>query len=391
MKHIEKALQIANEERARLRDRLRVIDTNLQEHTETRMQRAIRRARDDARNVEAAQPAAQAAAANEAVSAAQVAAAKQAASAAQVAAAKQAASAARAAVAKQAASVSQAAPSKVPAAATPPDPNAATRELPVLTARLDPRRNGGRVPQPTPPRRTPPLDLTSIVYSETRVLDVPRSALEAKRIVAGDGEDAVTRAYKLLRTQVLHRMRQKNWQTLAIVSPGASEGKTLTAINLGVAMAGSVQHSVMLVDCDWRRPSVHKYFEYTPEYDIETYLSGRVSMSKAIVNPGIARFCFLPCRAPLSHSSERLGSAAVANLVSELRDKYLNRIVLFDLPPMLLTDDALSFLPHVDCVLVVVEENRTRHDELEQTLELIGRDKLVGTVLNKSSLRRAGY
>jgi protein-tyrosine kinase len=303
MKHIEKALEVANEERARQRDRLRVIDAAATK--ETRMQTAIRKARD----------------AKDAVHA----------------------------------------------------------EPPVLTARIEQKR------------AAPPLDLTSIIYSETRVLNRPSQVLSRARIVAGDGGDAVTRAYKMLRTQVLHRMAEKNWQTLAVVSPSASEGKTLTAINLGIALASSVQHTVMLVDCDWRKPSVHKYFDYEPERDIATYLSGKEPLSTAIVNPGIARFCFLPCSAPITRSSERLGSALVGSFVAELRNRYANRIVMFDLPPMLLTDDCLSFLPHVDCVLVVIEEDRTSREDLEQTLEMIGRDKLLGTVLNKSSVSLAEY
>jgi len=269
-----------------------------------------------------------------------------------------------------------------------------------IQAAIQKAKREGRRPKPAEPPvltaraempKAPPLDLTSIIYSETRIVDVPKPALEAARIVTGDGEDSITRAYKLLRTQVLHRMEQKGWRTLAIVSPSASEGKTLTAINLGIALAGSVQHTVMLVDCDWRKPSVHTYFGYEPEHDIASYLSRRQPLKAALVNPGIPRFCFLPCRAPIGQSSERLGSALVGSFVAELRDRYKNRIVMFDLPPMLQTDDCLSFLPHVDCALVVVEENKTRADDVEQTLELIGRDKILGTVLNKSSVKRAGY
>ena len=147
----------------------------------------------------------------------------------------------------------------------------------------------------------------------------------------------------------------------------------------------------MLVDCDWRKPSVHTYFDFEPEHDIQTYLSGKEPLSAALVNPGIPRFCFLPCRAPISQSSERLGSALVGSFVAELRERYSNRIVMFDMPPMLLTDDCLSFLPHVDCALVVVEEDRTSREDIESTLELIGRDKLLGTVLNKSSESLAEY
>jgi len=354
MKHFEKALEVANEERARQRDRLRVIHTNVEATdaapigpNENRMQAAIRKARE----------------------------------------------------AKQALHAQLTAQPEPPVLTSRVKGERAVEQLTQIhthrsneTAKAASNDSHIDVPASVPARvAKPALDLTSIVYSETKILNRPSQVLSKARIVAGDGGDAVTRAYKLLRTQVLQRMTQKGWQTLAIVSPGASEGKTLTAINLGIAMANSVQHTVMLVDCDWRKPSVHKYFDYEPEHDIATYLSGKEPLSSAMVNPGIPRFCFLPCRAPIQQSSERLGSALVGNFVAELKNRYANRIVIFDLPPMLLTDDCLSFLPQVDCVLVVVEEDGTAREELEQTLEMVGRDKLLGTVMNKSSVSLAGY
>lgn len=248
-----------------------------------------------------------------------------------------------------------------------------------------------QVPPPVAARQAPPIDLSRIAYSRSRSIKVPREVLERARVMSGASEDPATRAYKLLRTQVLQRMEHKRWQTLAVVSPAAREGKTLTAINLGVALASSPQRTVMLVDCDWRKPRVHTYFDFKPEFDVLDYLDGTQPLSAAIVNPGIPRFCFLPCRAPVPSSSERLGSPRVAAFVEELKKRYRNRIVIFDLPPMLLTDDALSFLPHVDCVLVVVEDDRTRREELKEVLQLIGPERLLGTVLNKSSLELAGY
>jgi len=236
-----------------------------------------------------------------------------------------------------------------------------------------------------------PIDVSRLAHSRSRSIEVPRAVLERSRIISAAGQDPATRAYKLLRTRVQQRMDHQRWQTLAVVSPGAREGKTLTAINLGVALASSEQRTALLVDCDWRKPSVHTYFDFKPDCDVLMYLDGKSPLSAAIVNPGIPGFCFLPCRAPIARSSERLGSRKVAAFVDELKKRYPDRTVIFDLPPVLLTDDALSFLPHVDCVLVVVEDDRTRRDDIKKVLQLIGPDRLLGTVLNKSSLELAGY
>ena len=228
-----------------------------------------------------------------------------------------------------------------------------------------------------------------IDYRHTRVVPVSAAVVERARIVTGARDDDVSSAYKLLRTQVLQKLAAKCWQTLAVVSPAAGEGKTLTAINLAIAIASTRSHTALLVDLDWRRPSVHRYFDYVPEGDVYDYLRGERSLADVLVNPGIARFCFLPCGRPVSEASELLGS--LGDFVHELKSRYGNRIVLFDLPPLLPTDDALSFLPHVDGALLVVEESRTQRDDAQRALELIGQERLLGTVINRSSRRQSQY
>jgi Mrp family chromosome partitioning ATPase len=126
-----------------------------------------------------------------------------------------------------------------------------------------------------------------------------------------------------------------------------------------------------------------------PEHDIYDYLSGDRTLPEALVSPGLPRFCFLPCRAPVPGASEQLG--ALGGFVKELKGRYANRIVLFDLPPLLATDDAIAFLPLVDCALLVVEEGRSKREDVVRSVDLIGAERLLGTVLNKSSHRPAAY
>lgn len=237
---------------------------------------------------------------------------------------------------------------------------------------------GPRSPRP-PGSRAESLDFA---YTESRQFEFSQRLLDDGRLVTGRGRDPVTRAYKLLRTQVFQQLAKHHWSTIAVVSPGAGEGKTLTAINLGVSLASSPSHTALLVDLDWLHPSVHTHFEYEPEHDVCSFLRGEQPLSAALVNPGLPRFCFLPCGAPVDDSSEQLGE--LGGFVRELKGRYRNRIVLFDLPPLFATDDALSFLPLVDCALLVVEENRTKRDDIVRSLELLGSERLLGTVMNKS-------
>ena len=235
----------------------------------------------------------------------------------------------------------------------------------------------------------PSIELSVFEYEKTRVIDVPTAALAAARVITGRGQDPVTRAYKLLRTRVLQRLVAENWQTIAVVSPSGGDGKTLTAINLAISIASTRTHTSLLVDLDWQRPSVHTYFGYDPPHDVCDYLRHERPMSDVLINPGLARFCFLPCARPVPDSSEHL--ADLAPFVQELKSRYRNRIVIFDVPPLLLTDDALSFLPLVDCALLVVQEGKTKSAAVEQSLELIDPDRLLGSVINNSRQVLPGY
>ena len=238
--------------------------------------------------------------------------------------------------------------------------------------------------------RMPRFDVADIIYTQTRVVDVPPNVLEQVRIVTGrNQDDPVANAYKVLRTQVLQRLVAHDWRTVAVVSPAAGEGKTLTAINLAIHLASTRSHTALLVDADWRRPSVHRYFGYTPTHDVYDCVRGKCSLEEALINPGVPRFCVLPCREPVPDASERL--AGLGPFVKELGNRYANRIVLFDLPPLLATDDAMSFLPLVDCALLVVEEGRTQRADIVRSIEVIGAERLLGTVLNKSAQAPARY
>ncbi len=230
-----------------------------------------------------------------------------------------------------------------------------------------------------------------IMYSRTRVEEVPESFLREKRIITAVESGAFTDSYKILRTQVLQRLRENNWNALAVTSPAANEGKTLTAINLAISLAREVDNTVLLVDADLRNPSVHSYFGINPERGLSDYLTDNVPLADLLIHPsGIERFVILPGGKPLNNSSEMLNSPKMAHLVEELKNRYHSRIILFDLPPLLATADALAFSPYVDAALLVIEDSKTQADEIAHATELLKNTRLIGTVLNKSRAARPG-
>lgn len=241
-------------------------------------------------------------------------------------------------------------------------------------------------------QNVPDLDKTEsfekIEYTKTTVIDLN---LRDKRVIDGIKLDPVTDAYKILRTRVLHRMRKNNWSSLIITSAGVGEGKSITAINLAISLAREVNNTVLLVDLDLRRPSVHKYFGYHPEHGIGDYLLSDVPLEKIMFNPSIERLVVIPCVRSYPTSSEILSSPKMKQLIEELKSRYPSRILIFDLPPVLVTDDALAFSPCADAVLLVAEDGKTQADELLHANDLLQSANIIGTVLNKAVVSRHTY
>ncbi len=196
---------------------------------------------------------------------------------------------------------------------------------------------------------------------------------------------AVAHSFKMLRTQVMQRMKSRGWNTLAVLSAAPDEGKTFVATNLAIAIAADPDSTALLVDLDLRAPRLHRRFGFEPTVGVEDCLRGEAELSSALVNPeGYSDLLLLPSRGPVEHSSELLASGRARSLFRDIKERYTNRIVIYDLPPMLGSDDALTFAPQVDAVLVVVGDERTRREELMRCFELIREIPVVGTVLNGS-------
>jgi protein-tyrosine kinase len=219
----------------------------------------------------------------------------------------------------------------------------------------------------------------------TRTVAVNEAVTRRSRVLAPRSTESLADTFKMLRTQVLQRMKQEGFQSLAIVSPAQHDGRTLTAINLGISIAESSDNTALIVDLDLRRPSVHRRFGIEIEHGIEECLQGRIGVGDVLVQPqGYPKLVLMPCVGPVQQSSELLASDRARQLVDEIVRRYANRIVIFDLPALLATDDALALLPRVDAALLVACEGRTRREDIARCLDLMRNTPVIGTVLNGS-------
>lgn len=232
----------------------------------------------------------------------------------------------------------------------------------------------------------------NIQYTQTKTIKISPDVLRRNRVIAGSTDSLDRDAFRLLRTQVLQRMRSHNWNALAVTSAQPGEGKSLVAVNLAIALAMEVNQTVLLVDLDMRRPSIHKYFDYMPDRGLSDFLLHDTPLQDILINPGIERMVILPGREVIPNSSEMLSSPKMVALVEELKTRYPSRMIIFDLPPLLATDDALAFSPYVDSILLVAEEGKTTKEDLEQVKNILKDCTIIGTVLNKTeALSREPY
>lgn len=243
-------------------------------------------------------------------------------------------------------------------------------------------------------RRAAPESLKKLAYNNIRTIKVSKDLLREKRIILSEDKDhdsECINTYKRLRTAVLHRLRQNGWNTFGITSSTPGEGKTLTAINLSIQLSMEANHTVLLVDADLRHPSVHRYFGYMPVKGLADYLLSGVSVEEILIHPAIEHLIVLPGGKPIRNSSESLSSPKMAALVKELKTCHSSQLVVFDLPPLLFSDDVMAFSPCLDAFLLVIEDGKVAHDELAHSIDLLESTNLLGTVLNKAQEKEAGY
>jgi len=228
-------------------------------------------------------------------------------------------------------------------------------------------------------------DVSSITYTQTQSVEGSHEKMRESRLVSSMEPGEYTDAMKILSTQVLQRMKENHWGSIAVTSPRKAEGKTTIALNLGISIAREVEYTVLVIDANMRHPNMHQYFGINPTHGLSDYLTGDMELSDLLINPkGIDHFVILPAGNPHQSSSELLGSPKMCSLVEELTSRYPKRIIIFDLPPVLDTADALAFVPCIDTALLVVEDDVTKESDLKSAIEMLTVTDIIGTVLNKS-------
>lgn len=176
-----------------------------------------------------------------------------------------------------------------------------------------------------------------------------------------------------------------NPNLIIVSSCNPHEGKTFSSINLALNIALERDKTVLLVDADVVRPSIVRELGVTVDAGLTEYLSGQVEdVSEIIYNTNIDNFKFIPAGKPHDLSTELLASEKMIALTQELATRYSDRVVIFDAPPLLGVNETHVMANHVGQAVVVVEESKTRLNDIKAAVAQLDENLAIGFLVNKS-------
>ena len=211
------------------------------------------------------------------------------------------------------------------------------------------------------------------------------ATMERNCILLGISDQATLRGYKILRTRLRRRLVGNQWRSIGITGEGQGVGKTVTAINVAITFAQDVRTPTFLVDLDLYRPSIGAYLGMKFSKGLSDYLLGEAEIEEIIYSPPVPGLAIVPNSRPLQNASELLASSRMVELIRYLESQGPPHVVLYDMPPLLMSDDVLVFAPHMDCLLDVVAVGVTPRASLERSKELLSEMNVIGVVLNHAA------
>ena len=232
---------------------------------------------------------------------------------------------------------------------------------------------------------------SAIRYSKTKVQINDPEKLKKNRVLSIFDDVDTANQFKILRTQVLRKLKEIGGNSILVTSANPYEGKTFTSINLGLSIAKEFDRTVLIIDADIRRPTKKhtdfstEFFSLKVEKGLTDYLMGDAEIEDVLINPGIDKITLIPGGVPVDNSPELLNSARMEMMMEEIKSRYpSDRLVIVDGPALLHFPDAMILYRYVDGVLPVVEAERTSTDQVKKVMKMLQDVNLLGVVMNKN-------
>ncbi len=197
--------------------------------------------------------------------------------------------------------------------------------------------------------------------------------------------------FKLLRTNLMFPVSGQPPKSILITSALPGDGKSFVASNLAISFALNLDRRVLLIDCDIRKPDIHERFGFKSGPGLSDFLTKGTPLPPLLVKTNLPNLTILPGGRPPHNPSELLSSEKMPALLKEVTTRYADRYVIIDAPPPKLTAETGVLARLVDGIVVVVNTGSTKREMVEELVELLGRDKILGVIMNQIVIKASRY
>jgi protein-tyrosine kinase len=231
-------------------------------------------------------------------------------------------------------------------------------------------------PQPVPG------SATNAAWEKLEAIQIDRQHLARGRIVTLESGSVAT-PFDVMRTRLIKQMRANGWRRLSITSPGPTCGKTTTCLNLAFSLARQLDLRTMVIEVDLRKPSMARMLGLSQRHSFADVLAGRAAAEDNLVRYG-TNLAFGTNRGSTHNSAELLQSGAIVDVLVKLEETYAPDLIIFDLPPMQVGDDAIAFLERTDCALLIAAAGTTTIAQVDHSeRDISAHTNVLGVILNK--------
>ena len=218
--------------------------------------------------------------------------------------------------------------------------------------------------------------------------------LKQMGMISLDGERSqIAEEYRLIKRPLLMNAfgqgatPVRNGNMIMVTSSLPGEGKTFCSINLAISIAMELDRTVLLVDADVAKPSVLRYLGVKAEQGLLDVLrDDKLNIGDVLIKTNVENLSILPAGRTYKHATELLASEAMTSLIREIANRYPDRIVIFDSPPLLATSEASVLASHMGQIVMVIEAEKTPQEAVKEAVARIeGACDVIGTILNKAT------
>ena len=201
-----------------------------------------------------------------------------------------------------------------------------------------------------------------------------------------DQHSAVSEQYRKLKSALVRMTYEDKFRNLLMVtSANSAEGKSLTAANLAISMAQEYDLTVLLIDADLRRPSIHNYLGFEQTIGLSDCLQDGIDIGEAIIKTDISKLSVISAGREVEKPLELFASKKMQEMMTEIKTRYNDRYVIIDTPPLLLFAETRSLAHIVDGIVFVIQEGVTTQESVIESKEILHGCPIMGVVLNNST------